>query len=188
MLAFPIVSTSAYAAKDPILTESEHRLVALIMKECGYFTKQDSLRIAKTVLFVHRKLKVRDVRFVNNGTGSSHFLYPGRIIFINLADTLRICDVWIGELPHAQQFAERPLYYSLVAVKGFFGTLLHSFFLSKKEKSEVRFFQKMGCKRLKAKAWVSYRRQYNKRGSLEHNAHSERETPIRHWVYHMLHP
>lgn len=168
------------------LSEKEELLATYMAKECDARTKDDSSRIRFAVRELHRRYRVREIRFVQNRTGSSHFIYPTRVMYINLSDTVRICDIWAGELTHAAQFAEDPLYYSFLALKGFKQALLRSLFLNREERLQVRELMDRGCKRWKAKIWVAYRRQYALVGSFEYDAHHIREMSIKSQVAGLL--
>lgn len=174
----------ATAQKKYLQQKGEQTLVRLLMKECG-IPLEDSFFVQAKVRAIHQQFKVKKIVFVTNGTGSSHYL-PGGTILINLADTARLCDVWIGELPHAEQFAIAPIRFAKLAFGDFVRTFAASFFLTAKEKEEVKKLRKAGCAPTKARLWVSYRRNYHRPGSLEYDAHILREPRIQSFVYAVL--
>ena len=170
--------------------QGEIHLTKEIMKECGYHRGEDSLYILETIQMIHRVYKVNEVRFVHNGTGSSHFIYPSRKMHLftqnSLSDSFCISELWIGELPHAKQFRERPLYSSWKALKGFVQALFDGLFLKKSERKDIKELVTKGCPRLNAWYWVSYRRQYKRPGTFEYEAHSDIEPQLKIAVSYLL--
>lgn len=198
LLFFFLSTISLKANTEPektvSLSRSEISLVQLIMQECGYVSVSDSLRVARAVRLLHDRFGVREIRFVKNGTGSSHFVFG--TMYINLTTTLAsACDVWIDELTHAVQFSEAPIKYYHMAIQNFFQTFRVALFsLTKEEKKEVRLLRQNGCKKWKARLWVAYRRYYKYSDpdswecmrSLECDAHLRRKEDVRNLVFTLL--
>jgi hypothetical protein len=175
-LAIPLFGNAQRTIQKRLKGEVE--LTQAIMKECRYTSLSDSIHILETVQLVHRMYNIRRVRFVHNGTGSSHFVWPSRTMHLFVSDSFCISDLWMGELPHAKQFTDAPLRHGRLAVKGFFQAFFEGFFLKKKERKEVQALIARGCPRMVAWYWVSYRRQYSRKGSLEYQAHKIDEPMI----------
>lgn len=163
--------------------QGEIQLTQEIMKECGYRLPEDSLHILQTIREVHALYKVRRIKFVHNGTGTSHFIYPFRTMFLftqnSLPDSFCVSRLWMGELSHAKQFAERPIRNTWMAVRGFVNAFFVGFFLKKSERKEIKELVAKGCPRIIAWYWVSYRRQYKDSDSFEYQAHSQIEPDLK---------
>lgn len=160
-----LITTKAKAQKQ----NGFDKLKSLVLKECST-QKDDSLRVVNLIDSINKKFKVKKIAFVTNKTNSNHFIYPGGIMYIS--DTNNTCSAWIGELVHAKQFSEKPVYSSFKAFNGFLETFLSLLFMTKSEKAKYKGLVKnKNCPKLVARFWAIYERQYKSTSSFEGEAH-----------------
>ncbi len=175
LLLFLFAAQTAFSTDKPAkpikLIPGEERLIRYALDICNARTADDSLNIIFTIIKYNRKCGIGRIKFVRNGTGTSHCL-PGffrkSTLMINLADTVRICEMWAGELLHGEQYQEALIQNLFKASKGFIEAGIHAQFLTDEEMTEVHLLRESrGCKFWIAKLWVGYRPQYFKKRSFE---------------------
>lgn len=138
----------------------------------------ESARAIELFDSLNKKYRVKKILFVNSrNTSYSHYLWPMRLMLINATKSPRgnfvsTYNEWIGELTHAKQFTERPLYQATRAVKGLFQTFGKVIFHAKDYREQaMELARENRYGKFKSYLWVAYQDQYTDEKSFEYEAH-----------------
>jgi hypothetical protein len=169
----PLLFITSCTIRIPQLQKNNDQtelLIRLLSKQCNI----DSNQVAKTVRAYHRKCNIIRTEFVYSKTRASYYLLNG-VLRMNIADSSKICELWVAELSHAVQlgdkFSKDFFKYSFLALRDMRRTVARSFFPTKAEQLKIDSLVKEGCPKLKAKGWVVWQRTHKEPGTFEYIAH-----------------